>query len=449
MIDRRQKRVKFRPDERKATASTPAGSLDDFRWLVSAEAAAWLELPSAAEPAVRLVDRLRRDLSIERTHLVLEQAELRRRARTKFAAAERMFFTPTGLEQATDELVAAYKAERIAGRIAVLNGGLPLADLCCGIGGDLISLAGVRATLGVERDPRVAILAEANLAVSAANAQFGSALAPAADKAAMAKSRVAVAEVNSCSIADCQAWHIDPDRRADGRRTTRVALHEPPPATIERLLAECPHGAVKLAPAAVLPDDWQSRSELEWISSRRECRQLVAWFGNLAGQPGTGRSGKRRATVISASRNRRSFTGEPDVPLLVAATIGRYVFEPDPAILAAGLCGALAAELGLEAIAPQSAYLTGEPREEMLRDAAVASFAVIDVLPLQIKPLREWLRARSIGLVEVKKRGIEIDPQRLAAQLRGPGDDRAILLAARLNGKATAIIARRQSDATG
>ena len=197
--------------------------------------------------------------------------------REKFAAAERMFFTPLGLEQATDEVVAACKAERFPA-------GGPLADLCCGVGGDLLALAARGPVCGVDRDPIMATIAEANARVTLG-----------------CDNRVSVQtnDVRSLDIAPFTAWHIDPDRRSSGRRTTRVELHEPPPEVIERLLAVCPNGAVKLAPAAALPTGWSERAELEWFSSRRECRQLVAWFGNLASRPS-----QRQATMLGAAPER-------------------------------------------------------------------------------------------------------------------------------------------------
>ncbi|HEX3999670.1 MAG TPA: hypothetical protein VHX65_14045 [Pirellulales bacterium] len=475
-----------------------AGNLSDFRWLVSAEAAPWLELAAQEpQPSVAMVSRLRRELSAERAHLVLEQSALRRRGRDKFVAAERMFFTPLGLEQATDEVLAAYKAERFA-RIARGSSGavdepmengvddspsppaplphrgegrrmvpapLPhrgeggralatplFADLCCGIGGDLIAIGNCGPTIGVDRDPVAALLAEANLAACGllipghAGGNTGGARGTRESHAGRAVekcARVQVGDVAVFSVAECNAWHIDPDRRPEGRRTTRAVLHDPPPASIEQLLSMCPNAAVKLAPAAVLPGGWASRAELEWITTRRECRQLVAWFGGLATQLGT-----RRATVLSAGRQRRTFTGEADLVTGVANRIGRYVFEPDAAILAAGLAGALAREYGLEAVAARGAYLTGEPSGEMLRnsvlrDAALASFEVLDVVPLRVKALRQWLRERGIGRVDVKKRAVDIDPHRLAADLRSECNDHATLLVYSQGEKKLAIIARR------
>jgi len=432
--------------------------LTDFHWLLSSEATPWLELAAGElEPSVGTVARWRKELSAERVHLVLQQAALRQRAREKFADAARMFFTPLGLEQATDEAIAGYKAERFAAlkkgtgtsRRGELAGepdrslgasplfqqsafGAPVADLCCGIGGDLLALARRGSVVGVDRDPLAALFARANLAACrlSFNANSGS--------AASRSATVQTIDIATFATADCEAWHIDPDRRPDGRRTTRASLHDPPPEAIERLLADCPHGAVKLAPGAVLPDGWEARAELEWISSRRECRQLVVWFGGLAGRQGT-----RRATILSTVRERRTFLGQADLYTPVADRVGRYIFEPDAAVLAAGLCGALAAECGLEAVTAQAAYLTGEPAVHVLHDPALACFEVMDVLPFRIKPLRQWLRDRGMGRVEVKKRGVDIDPQRIVAELQGSGDGRATLLIYKAREKITAIVGRR------
>ncbi|HEY2148454.1 MAG TPA: hypothetical protein VGH32_10985, partial [Pirellulales bacterium] len=132
---------------------------------MSEAARPWLELAMAhAGPTLQLATRLRKDLPAERARLVVQQAELRRRAAEKFARADRMFFTPLGLEQSTDQWIAAYKAGRLA-ESSRSDGGW--ADLCCGIGGDLLAMAARGPVAGVERDPATAVFAEANRAVCA------------------------------------------------------------------------------------------------------------------------------------------------------------------------------------------------------------------------------------------------------------------------------------------
>jgi hypothetical protein len=394
----------------------------DYDWLTGAEAAALLgELAASREPLHALAARLQRQCNPARTHLVLQQLELRQRAGVKFAAADRMFFTPLGLEQATDGWAAAHKAARLAGRG-------PLADLCCGIGGDLVALAQMGSVVGVDRDPIAIRLAAANVR----------AVLPAAHAGCVSlKTR----DVDGSALADVAAWHIDPDRRPGGHRTTSLDWCSPDRATIERLLTRQPHAAVKLAPATVVPDDWQQRCELEWIGRDRQCRQLVAWHGGLAERPGM-----RRATVLvdrvgeDGSSAARSIVGRPNQAIPVAQRLDRYVLEPDPAVRAARLTGALAAEHGLAALASGPSYLTGSVP---LAEPALACFEAEDILPLKTRELSRYLRQRGIGRLEIKKRGVDVDPERLRRQLKLRGDREAVLLVTRLAGRPAAILAHR------
>jgi len=414
-----------------ATNQAKAIDLDDYRWLVSDEAIPWLARAAAAnESTVGLTAALRRDLSPARTHLVLEQVELRRRAARKFPAAAGMFFTARSLEQATDHFVAEYKARRFAS-------GAPSADLCCGIGGDLLALAARGPVTGVDRDPRMAVLAAAN----GRCADVGGAPPPhprplSREGRGRDTAELVVADVEAIDVRAFAAWHIDPDRRVGGRRSTRVELHEPGPAVIDRLRAAQPDAAVKLAPAATLPAHWESEAELEWISRGGECRQLVCWFGRLARE-----TGRRRASIIDAhSPVVRSIVGSGGGEPPYAERLGEYLYEPDAAVLAAGLTAPLAAEHGIAAPTPSVAYLTGQ---RPIQDAALACFRVREVFPFDVRKLRAALATRSIGRLEIKKRSVECEPEKLRRALRPSGDRAATLIVMPLGGQTKAILAER------
>lgn len=205
--------------------------------------------------------------------------------------------------------------------------------------------------------------------------------------------------------------------------------------TVERLLAACRVAAIKLAPAAEPPAHWQTKAELEWVSQGGECRQLVAWFGPLARSPGRG-----RATVVTGQGEPRSLLGDRRAPLPVADRLGRYLAEPDAAVLAAGLTGALAAEHDLAAIAPGAVYLTGDRFD---RDAALDWFEISVVAPFDVKRFKALLRERCIGRLEVKKRGVSLDPALIRRQLRVPGDNHATLLLARMGDAVMGVLAQR------
>lgn len=406
---------------------SPLPAVDDIRWLIGPEAGELLDqLASSAGSLVAAARHFQRYHSPERVRLLLEQHELRRKAAEKFPDAGRMFFLARALEQATDLHVARYKANRFPGEERA-------ADLCCGIGGDLIALAERGPITAVDRDRATILLAEANVRILAGTGSRNRAHEFLAE------------DVEQLSVASCAAWHLDPDRRASGRRTTQLACYVPGPETIERLLAERKEGAVKLAPATEVPQSWQQEAELEWIGRDRQCRQQVAWFGTLARSPGL-----RRATVLRTRPHEppvvATFAAEAGIRPGVADQAGRFVFEPDAAVLAAGLDGALADHHGLAALHPGVPYFTGDTRND---DPMLSCFEVTDVLPFDRKRLRLLFRERGVGTLEIKTRGIEERPEGIRRDLRLRGDDGAVLLLARLGRRVAAIVARRVAECSG
>ena len=386
--------------------------LDDYRWLVSSAAGPYLESAAVSEVTlVSLTKSLRRDLSAARTHLVLEQVKLRRRAGEKFTRADRLFFTAKGLEQSTDEQIARYKAARFAQDS-------PVVDLCCGVGGDLTALAARGPAIGVDLDPVNTLLAEVNCEV------FGAAAL-----------RTSNADAATFDVASCSGWHIDPDRRALDRRVSRVDLMSPDAAAIDALRAACPQASVKLAVAAA-PLSWAPEAELEWIGSRGECRQQVAWFGELARAPG-----RRSATIVDATaEGPRTIRGLPDAPIDEARQFGSYVYDPHAAVLAARLVAVLAAEHQLQLVSASCCYLTAD---HLIADPALAAFRVCEVFAFDVKRTNAVLRSRGIGRLEIKKRGVELDANDVRKRLRLPGDNSAVLLLARIGDSVQAILAER------
>lgn len=398
-----------------AAKMTTCSELAEYEWLTGNEAGAVLEELAADTSALHTaVARLRGRFTPRQTHLLIEQAELRRRAVAKFSRAERMFFTRVGLEQATDEWVSSYKALRFTSQLAGGERRARVADFCCGIGGDLMAIAEHSAVFGVDRDAVAGYFARIN-----------------------SGSVVHVADVEEFDLDGVAALHMDPDRRRNGRRTISLEWCEPNLATIERLLERIPHAAMKLAPACDVPAEWAERCELEWISRQRECRQLIAWHGGLAIEPG-----KCRATVLPSAgiKTLRTIIGQRDQFVQIAKRPDRFVFDIDPAVLAARLKGMLAIEHGLSGLGDGPTYLTGP---QAIADAALACFEVDEVLALHGPALAQHMRLRGIGQLEIKKRGVDIDPEKLRRELRLRGDNAATLLITRVCGRPAAILAHR------
>lgn len=394
---------------------------DELLALLTPEAMRLLDgLPplDAKADIVRLVSRLRAEGHEARlVAAVVGQAALRRRAEAKLGPfASRMLFTEQGLQQATRLQVAAHHAERFraAGVTAV-------ADLGCGIGADAMALASLGFdVLAVDAD-------EVTAAVAAHN------LAP------FSNARVVHARVEEVELAPGAGAWLDPARReTSGGRTVR--RHDPadwsPSLDFAFGLADERPTGVKLGPAIpheALPED----GEAQWVSVGGEVVEAAVWRGAVA-RPGVGRSalvlGRGGAAELAAEGP------APDAPV---GELGSWLHEPDGAVIRAELIGRLAEQLGARMIAPQIAWMTSD---EPARSPFAASFRVEEVLPLDEAKLRRALRDRSIGRLEIKKRGVDIDPAAFRRKLAPKGDGEATLILTRIGERRRAILAARAED---
>jgi hypothetical protein len=387
--------------------------IEDIHWLTSPATAPLLQelqqkLSAAGQVDVRLAASLRKSHSAPRTHLLLEQVELRSRARDKFVDPGEMFFTRKGLEQCTDEVLARHKAQRFPPQ-------QPLADLCCGIGGDALSLADRGSLAAWDADPVTAHLAAVNLKHH--GGEVHSQLA------------------DSSAVKEVAAWHIDPDRRAAGERVIELSDYEPGPEFLLELLRSNPNGAVKVAPGAELqPTDWPA-CERQWLGSRGECRQQVLWFGDLARQ-----AGQHVATTVASHGEAANYAGHPDVPFTPATAILRYIYEPDATVLAAQLAGALAAEHQLHAITPGGGYLTAD---HVVQHPLLVAFRVREVMSYDLRKLKSYCREHQLGQLEIKKRGVDLQPHFVRRQIIAAGDAAAVIFMTPFAGQVRAIVAER------
>ena len=398
-------------------------ALSDCKWLVGSEGAKWLaEVSDWTDPTLQQLGRLRKSISPERAALIVQQVELRRRGVQKFGPlAGEMFFTDLALQQASDRWIAAYKASQFPAGELIL-------DYCCGIGGDLLGFGARGPVTGWDLAPVMAVFAEANLQAWQCQAE----------------SHVLVGAAEDHPPDTGQAWHLDPDRRTEGNRSTNPQWHRPDEETILDWLDNFPRGSVKLAPGAKLAPVWEDAAELEWVSRGRECRQLVAWGSGLGKSPG-----KRRATVVSEHLDNArggSFVGDPSELSTLAATVGEFIYDCDPAVRAAGLTGALAQELGCEALSHGASYLTSE---QSVSHPLVTCFRVQEVWPFRVADLVKLLRTRSIGELEIKTRGVTHRPEELRKRLKLSGDQRATLLLTRQGNREIAILAQRSNEVSG
>jgi hypothetical protein len=365
----------------------------------------------------------------------LTQQALRVAGRAKFSRADEMLFTRPGLEQASSEITSRHAAERFAQAVVI-------ADLCCGIGGNLTALAAPapdesraeRRLIGVDRDPLSLEFARHNVAVYAPGAQV----------------RYVRADARELGLAGIDAVFIDPARR-DERGRRPAGHYQPELGWCLGLAKRVPAVGIKAAPGLrrnLVPPGW----ETEFVAVGRELKEALLWSPALAGVG-------RRATVLPSGDTLASpktlarsqeltrpgqltapdASGGPDLadtPSLTAAgqedrdadqrepvplaEPGEFLFDPNPAVTRAGLVTSLARQLGAWQIDPMIAFLSADK-------PAMTPFArtlrVIESAPWHEKRFAARLRELGIGSADIRRRGLAGDVEQIHRRLglRGPG----------------------------
>lgn len=390
--------------------------LETFSWLRAPAGQALLAELTASKlseaDVLNTLTRLRSRYDPELARAAVEQTLLRQRARAKFSQADQMYFTSEALEQASSQPVAEHRAARLAAYSHV-------ADIGCGIGGDTLALAraGCRVS-AVERDPLRLALARANAEVLGLDAHI----------------TWVQADVLDTPPPAADALFCDPGRRAGGKRRFVAEAYEPPLSRVLGWRSHTPALAVKLAPGidtAELPAD--DTHELEFVSLDGELKEAVLWCGPLAHT-------RRQATLLRRAENAvhtATLTSAEEAPTAPLALPGLWLYEPDPAVIRAGLVAHLAQRLGAAQLDASIAYLTAPTLEST---PFARAWRVLEWLPFQLKRLRARLRALDASAVTVKKRGSPLDTDRLAKQLRGSGTRPLVVVLTRVQGQPAALI---------
>ncbi|TNY38756.1 class I SAM-dependent methyltransferase [Thermomonospora catenispora] len=372
-----------------------------FRRLLEAEGQAVLAEAGRGDRTERGIlataSGLRERYPAELVATALTQLRLRERAREKFGDdAARMYFTRAGLEQATRRCVAEYRARRFAG---LLTEGERVLEPGCGIGADLIARAraGCRGD-GVDADPLTAAVAQANVAALGLQELV---TVRRGDAAALDPSGYA-------------AVFADPGRRTARGRVFDPDAYEPPLRLVLELAGRVRAGCVKVAPGIPhesLPDG----AEAEWISVNGEVKEAALWLGELAGPV------RRRATLLDGRGREWTLTPDPAAEGAPVREWGRYLYEPDGAVIRAHLVAEVAAIVDGGLVDERIAYLTADA---LTATPFARAYEIDEVMPFSVKRLRAELRRRAPGALTIKKRGSAVDVERLRRELGFGGSRR-------------------------
>jgi hypothetical protein len=367
------------------------------------------------ERALRLARSLRGRYPAELVAAALTQQSLRVAARSKFSRADHMLFTRTGLEQASSELTASHAAARYP------QGAL-VADLCCGIGGNLIALAARGRALAVDRDPVSLTFARHNAAV------YGAAAGAVA---------LLCADVREIALDGLDGLFIDPARRAGGRRLA-AGNSEPPLSWCLHLAGRVPAVGVKAAPGLprdLIPAGW----EAEFVAVGRELKEALLWSPALATAPARATilpSGETLTPDTTQARGGASTKGAPQAGVPVAAP-GAFLLDPSPAVTRAGLVEELARRLGAWKIDPAIAFLSAD-RE--LRSPFARTLRVLESAPWHERNFARRLAELGIGAADIRRRGLAGDVQQIHSRLHLRGRGRATVVITRASGRPWGLI---------
>lgn len=354
---------------------------------------------------------------------LLTQAKLRAKAAAKFGPfAERMLFTSAGLEQATRLSTAVHHAQRY-----LAAGVTKVADLTCGIGADSMAFAAMGLPVhATDIDQTTALIAAHNLA------PFPEATVVNADGLASDFAALGVTGI-----------YADPARRTGaGKRIFDPKDYAPALDAVWDLRAQVPAVGIKVGPG-IHHDALPADCEAQWISNNGDVVEAGLWFGPLATHIGRG---ALLLTDHGGQQGSRAYLGHgPNTQVSacsVPSDLGRYIFEPDGAVIRAGLVADAALDFGGSLLDPTIAYFTSDRLDDGSGHSVslARGYEVQDVLQYSVKPLRAYLKARNIGRVTIKKRGIGVTPEQLRPQLNLKGDQECTIILTRIGNSKYAII---------
>lgn len=357
--------------------------------------------PVPNDGGLRLGTELRRTWPADLVAAALTQHELRTAAAGSFTRSPEMLFTRPGLEQASAEPVARHRARRYAGAGA-------LADLCCGIGGDLVALAADHPVLAVDSDPVHAAVAAHNAEVYGVGAQV----------------TTTVADVREVDLAGIEAVFVDPARRRGARRLP-AGTSDPPLGWCLDLVGTVDAVGIKAAPGIpheLVPPGW----ETELIADRRDLKEAMLWSPALARVT-------RRATILPEGHCLLPTPG----PAIRTGAPGAFLLDPNPAVTRAGLVEDLARQLDAWKLDPRIGFLTTDTER---RTPFARTLRVLESAPWHEKWFARRLRELDIGAVDIRRRGLAGDVDQIRRRLRLQGRHRATVVITRVDDRPWGLI---------
>lgn len=414
-------------------------SVEEVRWLIDhpATVAAADELPLTAATRVadlttlrRLVESTTSDHSVELTRALAEFVTARRGAvrGAKIPVGEDgtvrhdWIVCSDSAQQATPTAVAAVRRAHLA----QMASGAVIADVTCSVGSELAQLTGggegaspFDTVLGADLDPARLVMARHNL-----------------PEVPLVRADALVPAFRADVVVS------DPARRtARGRIRDPRDLVPPLPDLVDVWTARGAELAVKCAPGIDYAE-WEGQVDVVSVAGGAAgLRGMPGVKEACLYTPGLSRC-SRRAVVVGPRSTVEMTSSEPESDAV--ASVGRYILDPDGAVVRAGLVRQYAARLGWWRIDPHIAYLSGDRVDPAALLPGQRVFEVVDAVVL--KKLRGVLTTLGCGSLEILVRGVDLDPDALRRKLRSGGalrgSEALTVVVARVGRSSVAVVGR-------
>ncbi|MCF7792774.1 MAG: class I SAM-dependent methyltransferase [Candidatus Cloacimonetes bacterium] len=312
---------------------------------------------------------------------LLSLIKIQQRFKHKIDNSEKMIFTDKGGQQASSTMLAKYHAEKFVkfSRIA---------DLCCGIGIDLIHLAEDKdSVFAVDSDPDTLEVAKYNCSiVNRKNVTFQNQNAEDFDR-------------------KVDAIFSDPDRRPSNKRKIDPNELSPKLTDILSLRNLTENIAVKLSPAMDYNKmELPFEHTFEFISENGKLKEILLCSGKLH------TIGITRKAVLLPQKTEILNSDKR----VAVRPINNFIFEPDNAVIRAGLVQECGWEIGYDLIDEKLALLTGS---KQINSNLGKCFKVITVFGYDVKKLKRFCKEFDVGDLVIKTRGFPLTVEKLRRKI--------------------------------
>ena len=332
---------------------------------------------------------------------MLTQVNLQKKALNKMPFAEKWLWTEKNLQQASTFHLAQYHGTLFERYDTV-------ADICCGIGADLLFISkGKQRCYAVDNDENILRIARYNMHYFQRN-------------------NIVYQHIPAEKFsADCEAVYVDPDRRTADRRLVEIQKFSPNIDTIEKLIKTYSNVAVKLTPTLDYEDKKFSEYSFDFVSVNGELKECLLRSGTL--------KHKKQAVILPKG----VVFSEKRHPNTDIATVGQWLFEPDPAIIRAHLVNDLACECNMKRIDENIALLTTDSVPDEIYGK---KYQVVTYFDYNLKGLNNYLKSKHIGILDIKTRGFSETVENFRSKLRLHGKEKATIFIVRIKEKHVCIV---------